>query len=303
MKYFILILSLLINSALLYVLGSRKVLPVALGEFLSPQEGIWQNAEAVNKDSNADIKIKGLKNNVQVMMDDKLVPHIFAEQENDAYFVQGYLHAKFRLWQMEFQTFAAAGRLSEIVGSKALKFDRNQRRLGMVYAAENALVKMEQDPSTKAAMDAYTAGVNSYIGELDNGALPIEYKLLGYKPELWSNLKSALFTKQMTQVLAGYDNDLEMTEAFQYLGEEKFRILYSALPDSLNPVIPNFKANSLAQQSLLPPITADSLYFQRKDTLSIAQDFKPDPSNGSNNWVVGGAKTKVVSQFLPMIHT
>lgn len=292
MKYFILIVSLLINTALLYVLGTRNILPVPLGAFLSPQEGIWQNAESTEKNFNEEIKIKGLKNSVQVMLDDKLVPHVFAEQENDAYFVQGYLHAKFRLWQMEFQTFAAAGRLSEIVGSKALKYDRNQRRLGMVYAAENALASMEQDMATKEAMDAYTAGVNSYINELDNGALPIEYKLLGYKPELWSNLKSALFTKQMTQVLAGYDNDLEMTEAFQYLGEEKFRILYSVLPDSLSPVIPDFQTNAQAQQTLLPPPTADSLYFQRKDTLSIVQDFKPDPSNGSNNWVVSGSKTK-----------
>jgi penicillin amidase len=292
MKYLILLVSLLINTALLYVLGTRELLPVPLGAFLSPQEGIWQNAESVEENFNEDIKIKGIKSNVQVVVDDKLVPHVFAEQENDAYFVQGYLHAKFRLWQMEFQTLAAAGRLSEIVGSKALKFDRNQRRLGMVYAAENALVAMEQDPATKSALDAYTAGVNSYINELDNGALPVEYKLLGYTPELWSNLKSALFTKQMTQVLAGYDNDLEMTEAFQILGEENFRILYAALPDSLSPVIPNFQSTELAQQSLLPPASADSLYFRRKDTLSIVQDFKPDPSNGSNNWVVSGSKTK-----------
>jgi penicillin amidase len=292
MKYLILVLSVSINTLLVFVLGTREVLPLALGSFLSPQEGIWQNAESVDEDFGQDIKIKGVKNNVEVLIDDKLIPHIFAEQDIDAYYVQGYLHAKFRLWQMEFQTLAAAGRLSEIVGSKALKFDRNQRRMGMVFSAENALSAMEEDPETKTAMDAYTAGVNSYIQSLNKSSLPVEYKLLGYEPELWTNLKSALFTKQMTQVLAGYDNDIEMTEAFRVLGEEKFRVLYSDIPDSLNAVIPNFKTSDLAYQNVSPPANADSLYFQRKDSLSIAQSFKPDPANGSNNWVVSGTKTK-----------
>lgn len=292
MKYLILILSLFINGSIFFLLGTRKVLPLPLGSFLSPQEGIWQNAEPVDQDFGQNIKIKGLKNNADVLIDDKLIPHIFAEQENDAYYVQGYLHAKFRLWQMEFQTLAAAGRLSEIVGSKALKFDRNQRRMGMVFAAENALSAMEEDQESKSAMDAYTAGVNAFIQSLDQGSLPVEYKLLGYKPELWTNLKSALFTKQMTQVLAGYDNDIEMTEAFRVLGEEKFRILYSELPDSLNAIIPNFKTSDLAFQNVHPPADADSVYFQRNDSISIVQSFKPDPANGSNNWVVSGTKTK-----------
>jgi penicillin amidase len=151
MKYFIFAISLLINAALVFVLGTREVLPIPLGEFLSVQEGIWQNAESVDHDFSENLNLKNLNGKVDVYLDDRLVPHIFAEDENDAYFVQGFLHAKFRLWQMEFQTFAAAGRLSEFVGDKAVQFDRNQRRMGMVYAAENALSAMEKDDSTKAA--------------------------------------------------------------------------------------------------------------------------------------------------------
>ena len=52
---------------------------------------------------------------------------------------------------------------------------------------------MEKDPVSKAEADAYTAGVNAYITKLKESELPIEYKLIGYKPELWSNLKTALF--------------------------------------------------------------------------------------------------------------
>ena len=110
-------------------------------------------------------------------LDDRLVPHVFAQNEHDVYFVQGYLHAKFRLWQMEFQTYAAAGRLAELVGRKKGTYDiveqrdRQFRRLGMGWAAENSLKAMEANPDTKAVMDAYTSGVNFYINGLKTSRL------------------------------------------------------------------------------------------------------------------------------------
>ena len=67
-----------------------------------------------DQDFSENLSFPQLKGKVNVYFDERLVPHVFAEQDNDAYFVQGYLHAKFRLWQMEFQTHAAAGRLSEL---------------------------------------------------------------------------------------------------------------------------------------------------------------------------------------------
>ncbi len=292
MKYVVFSLSLLLNISLIFVLGTRNVLPLPLGSFLSVQEGVWQNAEPVNLDYNASMNFDGLQGNVDVYLDDRLVPHVFAEVENDAYFVQGYLHAKFRLWQMEFQTHAAAGRISEIVGEKAIKFDRNQRRMGMVFAAENALASMQKDAQTISALDAYTAGVNAYISTLNASDLPIEYKLLGYQPEQWTNLKSALFTKQMTQTLAGYDRDFEFTNALKLLGEENFHILYPSLPDSLYPVIANGTVYNQPTIAVDAPASADSLYFKRKDTIQFVEDYKPNPANGSNSWAVSGAKTK-----------
>lgn len=292
MKYITFIFFLLISSALIYVLGTRNVLPLPLGEFLSVQEGVWQNATPVDASYDENLQLEGLQGKTDVYFDDRLVPHIFAEVENDAYFVQGYIHAKFRLWQMEFQTHAASGRVSEIVGEKAIDFDKTQRRMGMVFAAENALSEMEKDPTTKAAVDAYTAGVNSYIDKLQSSQLPIEYKLLGYKPEKWTNLKSALFTKQMTNNLAGFDKDFEFTNALKVLGEENFRILYSDLADSLYPVIPKGTVYEKPALALNAPETADSLYYKRKDTIQLAEEFKPNPSNGSNNWVLSGSRTK-----------
>jgi penicillin amidase len=95
--------------------------------------------------------LPGLKGKAEIYFDNRLVPHVFTENDEDAYFVQGYLHAKFRLWQMEFQAKAAAGRLSEILGagkdSAILNFDRNMRRLGMVYAAKRSVEETEKIPN------------------------------------------------------------------------------------------------------------------------------------------------------------
>jgi len=155
-----------------------------LGYFLSPQTGFWQNAEPANVSFDDNIKIKGIKNTTEVYFDDRLVPHIYAENDADAYFVQGFLHAKFRLWQMEFQTYIAAGRLCEITDESKLPTDKYLRRLGLLYGAENSLKAMEADAETKTMMDAYTAGINSYINQLKPSDIPFEYKLMNYKPEL-----------------------------------------------------------------------------------------------------------------------
>ena len=265
-----------------------------LGKFLSPQHGFWQNAEPADQDFNADLRFSNLKGKVSVYFDERLVPHVFADNDEDLYFVQGWLHAKFRLWQMEFQTIAAAGRVSEILGNdpRFIRYDREQRRSGMVFAAENAEKQIEANPVSKKGCDAYTAGVNAYINSLTESSLPLEYKLLDYKPEKWSNLKIALFLKQMSKTLAGYETDLDNTNAKSVLGFDEFLRLDPLVNDSLQPIVP--KGTVFDQPGIIPvkPESADSLYFGKKDTVPTKQVTKPNPDNGSNNWVVNGSKTK-----------
>ena len=289
------IVSVVITVLLIFVfntswkIGGTSAPP--FGKFLSPQHGFWQNAENANENFTADLKFSQLNGNVKVYLDERLVPHIFAEQENDAYFVQGYLHAKFRLWQMELQTHAAAGRLSEIVGEKALKIDREFRRLGMVYAAEISVKEMEKDAVIKAECDAYTAGVNAYINTLSESTLPLEYKLIGYYPEPWTNLKTGLFLKYMSYDLASHEDDFEMTNAKSFFSKEDFDKLYPLIQDSLDPIIP--KGTVLDKQTVFAkaPLNADSLYFNYKPPITI-EEHKPAKENGSNNWAVSGKKTK-----------
>ncbi|HSK12425.1 MAG TPA: penicillin acylase family protein, partial [Phnomibacter sp.] len=180
------LLCLIITAGMVYALDTKLGPIPPLGRLLSPSHGLWQNAEDVHPDLNFELAGPWLKNEVSVYLDDRLVPHIFAANDEDACFAQGYLHARFRLWQMEFQTHAASGRLSEILGEKVggnsvLELrDRHFRRLGMNYAAEKTLKAVEQYPEIKSTWDAYTAGVNYYISQLQKPDYPIEYKLLDY---------------------------------------------------------------------------------------------------------------------------
>ncbi|MGN6541207.1 MAG: penicillin acylase family protein, partial [Ginsengibacter sp.] len=287
----------IITVILVLLFNTTMVLPVPFGKLLSPQQGVWQNAEPLNEDYSAKLSFPQLNGKVKVYFDERLVPHVFADNENDAFFVQGYLHAKFRLWQMEFQTRAAAGRLSEVVGPLALEYDRDKRRLGMVYGAENSLKEIEKDPVTLAECDNYTAGVNAYIQSLTESTLPLEYKLMGYKPEKWSNLKSALFLKYMALELAGYERDFEMTNAKSIFSSADFDKIYPIVMDSLDPIVPKGTVFPKPAIEVKIPASADSVYYDNNDSTTITEQ-KPNPDNGSNNWAVSGKKTKSGSPIL-----
>ncbi len=266
-----------------------------LGYFLSPQHGFWQNAEPINTNYNDDIKLTGLENKVEVYIDDRLVPHIYAEKENDAYYVQGYLHAKFRLWQMEFQTHVAAGRLSEIVGKERIKTDQFFRRLGMVYGAERTQEYVEKNnPEMKSAIDAYAKGVNAYINSLKPEQIPFEYKLLDYKPEKWTAKKTYLFQMFMSYDLTGRgaSTDLQMSNAKNYFGYKDFDQLFTNIKDSLDPIIP--KGTVFTKPSIVTkiPRDIDTAYLNNVGGTSMVNaPFIPNKNNGSNNWAVAGSKT------------
>ncbi len=272
-----------------WTIGGNPVPP--LGKLVSPQHGFWQNADAVDKDFSSTLQFPSLKDKGEVYIDERLIPHVFAQNEEDASFIQGYLHARFRLWQMEFQVYAASGRISELIGGKALNFDRDKRRLGMVYASEKALQEIEKDSATKTACDAYTSGVNAYIENLKESELPVEYKLLNYRPEKWSNLKTVLFLKYMSLELAGGESDFEHSNAKALFGMDDFEKMYPYLQDSLDPIVPKGNVYPKPAVIITPPIGADSIYFGKKDSINLVPD-KPDKNNGSNNWAVSGKKTR-----------
>ena len=285
MKKIKLFISALFVLGILYFLNTKIGNVPALGKFLNPVTGIWQNEK--NETISGEVVIPGLIDKVIVYYDKQMIPHVFAKNDHDLYKAQGYLTAKHRLWQLEFQTHAAAGRLSEILGDIAINYDRTQRRIGMVYGAEQGMKYMEKyDRETLGFVHDYTDGVNAYINQLDPMNYPVEYKLLDYSPEIWTPKKSALLLMYMTKMLAGRDDDLEYTNVLRLIGMDNFNLLYPDFFDSVDPVIPKQTDWSFIDK----PQTSLPLNYAVLDTITETIE-KPNPDNGSNNWAISGAKS------------
>ncbi|MBX2894307.1 MAG: penicillin acylase family protein [Cyclobacteriaceae bacterium] len=288
-------IALIITVALIYALNRSwnfgSPIP-PLGKFLDPFGGFWQNAETKSR-HNQVLKLAGLKDEVIIHYDSLLIPHVFANNDDDLYLAQGYITAANRLWQMEFQTHAAAGRISEIIGDAALDYDRTQRRRGMVYAAENALQTMLADPVAAAMVNSYTQGINQYIQSLAYKDLPLEYKLLGYEPENWSPLKCGLLLKNMALTLNSGDKDLEMTNALKLFDKALIDLVW---PDNENvddPIVDN------SGKWNFTPIKIDSVPLALPNELvNVTPLEKSPPDVGSNNWAISGAKTHTGAPIL-----
>ncbi|MBB6497902.1 penicillin acylase family protein [Pedobacter cryoconitis] len=255
-------------------------------KFLNPFTGFWQNAERMSVAQQSSLKLKRTEETVDVIFDDRMIPHIFAKNDHDVYYAQGYITAMNRLWQMEFQTRYAAGRLSEVVGAKAIELDRYQRRMGMVYGAENSLRGMMEDPKSKAMIMAYTDGINDYIHSLSSSQLPLEYKILDFVPEDWTPLKCALLLKQMSAVLAMGSDEFYMSNILKKYGPGVTADLFPDYPFREDPIIPvgtkwNFKP--------LPVPPTPQSYTEM--TTGKVKTKELEDGIGSNNWALSGAKT------------
>jgi penicillin amidase len=288
-KYLKFVFALAFTLALIIALNSKLGQAPPFGKFLNPFTGFWQNAESVKGWKDEEANLAGLKEEVKVYFDDRLVPHVFAKNDEDLYYMQGYITAKFRLWQMEVQTHNAAGRTSEIVGDKTLENDRLQRRIGLGYGAEAAQEYIAKDPESKKLIEAYCAGVNAYIHSLKPKDYPLEYKLLNYAPEEWKPVKVALLLKNMANMLSVYEYDIENTNFIAKYGEANFRKLYPDYWPGDDPIIP---AGTKFETPVNPADTTTAVAADK--TLESFNNIlaKPDEINGSNNWAVNGTKTK-----------
>lgn len=217
------------------------------------------------------ISLKGLRDKVEVIWDDWGIPHIYAQNETDLFFAQGFIHAQERLWQMDFNRRISAGQLAEILGQVALPLDRWMRILGFRRISEREVELLE--PHTLQAMEAYTAGVNARISM---GRFPLEFNLLRYRPTQWTVIDSLIWSKMMAwRLSANWEAEILRAHLINRLGAEQASLYEPFLQDELA-IIPDF---SKIRASALDRVN------EARKILGSSEGY------GSNNWAIGGNRT------------
>src|SRR5688572_12309427 len=130
------------------------------------------------------LSVSGLREPVEVIRDRWGVPHIYARNTDDLFFAQGYVMGQDRLWQMEMWRRQREGRLSEILGPETIDRDRVTRLL-MHRGPFDDREWTSNHPEGKRIFTAFVNGLNAYITQNSNN-LPVEFKLTGIKPSLWT---------------------------------------------------------------------------------------------------------------------
>lgn len=224
----------------LLFLGARGMGPLpALGPLLDPLVGVWSVAQGAELPETQRVELSGLEADVEVLYDDRGVPHIFASTAEDAARALGWVSARDRLFEMELRWRTTAGRLSELVGSEALAFDRSMRRLGLAWSADREFAGTDPETPEMQELVAYAEGVNAWIDGLEPRDLPLEYRILEARPAAWRPVYSVYFLKLMGWNLAYSSSmDLEHAEAAGLVGREAADALFPVHSPIQEPVQP-----------------------------------------------------------------
>jgi penicillin amidase len=243
------------------------------------------------------LHVKGLSAAVKVTRDGHGVPAIEAASLEDLFFAQGYVTAQDRLWQMDIMRRFAGGELSEVLGEDTLKIDREQRILGLRAAARKSL--QMASPRDRSYFDAYARGVNAFIENRGSG-LPIEFRILKYRPTPWQAEDSIVIANQMVKDLNFYTfgDMLAREKVLAKLGPELTADLYvnrswhdrppTVMREDLNDQLNQDDTNDEDDEDDGPD---NSVTRQRTTGTEIWAQHAPEAVNGSNDWVVSGAHT------------
>ncbi len=266
--------------------AGTRVLP-PFGPFLSPFTGFWQQAEPVAVPPLQFVPLPRLTDSAVVVFDERRVPHIFAANLSDALFLQGYVTARDRLWQMDISARSAAGRLAEVLGPSLLERDKLQRRRGLLQAARQVVETWKRAPELYALIEAYSDGVNAWIDQLRPRHWPLEFKLLDYAPEKWSPLHTALFLQSMALTLNFGADDMRATNMRAVWGDSLFHWLYPEWNPKQAPVVPKGTPWPFqpVDTSFVPPAALGQV-------LPWREPQEAPPFVGSNNWAVAPEKTR-----------
>ena len=228
-----------------------------------------------------EVQVTGLSQEVDIHFDDYGVPHIYAQNETDAYRALGYIHAQERLFQLEMMRRVGSGTLAEFLGPDVLEIDQFFHTLGIPKHAKESTKAMLAQENTpwRSAAEAYIAGVNQFI---EQDKLPVEYLLLGSKPRSYTldDMHSILGYMTFSFGMALKTDPLVTEIARKWGGDHLASLSVQTLPSHF--VIPVNYTDSLVAGS--HPVDSK---------LNALLEKLPTPLlEGSNGWVISGSRTK-----------
>ena len=263
------------------------------------------------------LMVPGLKGQVEVLRDSYGVPHIYADNPEDLFLAQGYVHAQDRFFEMDFRRHLAAGRLSELFGPSQVETDAYVRTLGWRRVAEQELALLA--PSTRRYLDAYAAGVNGYLEGRTAADLSLEYSLvrlqgLRYTPQPWTAVDSVAWLKVMAWDLgSNLTQEGERAIITGKLGAGRAASLFPRYPldDDFAPIVRRGDVvgkafDPTASRSSARPLPSDLSDDQLRQATNaleaaakinraiphVAGSDSLEAETGSNSWAVAGSRTE-----------
>ena len=224
-----------------------------------------------------EITLKNISKETNVYFDEYGIPHIYAQNHQDAMVALGYVHAQDRLWQMELLRRIAPGKLSEIFGTKALKNDIFFAGLGIDEASEKAVISADKNSQSYKLAKSYLDGLNQYV---ENGKTPIEFQILGIEKQkftlkdVYNTFGFMAFSFAMAQ-----KTDPLLTDIRNQYGENYLKDLGV-----------NYEFNTTRLKISKEKIQE---YSEISKSITALLEKAPVPTFiGSNSWVLAPEKTK-----------
>jgi penicillin amidase len=247
------------------------------------------------KNDSVAMPVAGLKQPAEILVDRWGVPHIYAKNLDDAFFVQGYNAARDRLFQIDLWRRRGLGRLAEVLGPAYVRQDRAARLF--LYRGDMSKEWAAYGPDAKSIATAFVAGVNAYVDWLaaHPDQMPLEFKLLGYRPSKWEaedvvRIRSHGLTRNLTSEVARA-NTVCQTDPKNGPNYDQIRYgleppWQTKVPEGLDPCLPKdvLKVFKLATEEV--HVTKEGV-----NRTSAALPLTPNSAEGSNNWVIAPAKS------------
>jgi len=236
-------------------------------------DSLRQRATAVLAQLDGEIPLSSLKQPVEVLRDRWGVPHIYAQNQDDLFFAQGFVAAQDRLFQIDMWRRNGLGETAEVLGEQALDGDRFARLIK--YRGDMRAEWTSYAPDTEAIATAFTHGINACIDQAAE-KLPIEFQILGYEPKKWQP-EDILGRMSGIIMTSNWQREVARARLIAAVGVEKARQIAPTDPP---------REFALASGIDLATITPDIL----QGYIAATRPLKfPSSTTESNNWVLDGS--------------